>query len=367
MASLRRTARGLRADRRVVMASPVFFRAVAEPSLGDVVRWTGATAPPGADLDLRIRTVAPLDLAGPGTLTFLDNPRYAPALAATRAAACLVPARYADRVPEGAVALVAEEPYRAVAVVAGHLYPDALRPGSLFGTVGISPGSTVHPEARLEAGVTVDPGAVIGPRAEIGAGTVVGPHAVIGPDVRIGRNCSVGANATVVHALVGDRVILHAGVRIGQDGFGFAMGAGGHLKVPQIGRVVLQDDVEVGANTAIDRGSNRDTVVGEGTKIDNLVQIGHNVSIGRHCVIISQTGISGSTTLGDFVVTAGQAGLAGHLTIGAGAQVGAKSGVMNDIPAGERWFGIPAQSAREQFRLHATLKRLARRAGRDAS
>ena len=345
------------------MSSPVFFRPALEPSLAEVVQWTGATAPEGADLSLTVTGVAPLDLAAPGDLTFLDNPRYAPALAETRAAACLVPARYAAGVPAGTVALVAKEPYRAVAAVAGRIYPEALRPGSLFGTVGVSPSSTVHPEARLEAGVTVDPGAVIGPRAEIGAGTVIGPHAVIGPDVRIGRNCSVGSNATLVHALVGDRVILHAGVRIGQDGFGFAMGPGGHLKVPQIGRVVLQDDVEVGANTAIDRGSNRDTVVGEGTKIDNLVQIGHNVSIGRHCVIVSQTGISGSTTLGDFVVTAGQADLAGHLTVGAGAQVGAKSGVMNDIPPGQRWFGIPAQAARDEFRLQATLRRLARRAG----
>ena len=345
------------------MSSPVFFRAALAPTLADVVAWTGATAPAGSDLALVVRGVAPLDLAGPGQLTFLDNPRYASALAATRAVACLVPARYAADVPAGTVALVAGEPYRAVAAVAGRIYPEALRPGSLFGTVGVSPSSTVHPEARLESGVTVDPGAVIGPRAEIGAGTVIGPHAVIGPDVRIGRNCSVGSNATVVHALVGDRVILHAGVRIGQDGFGFAMGPGGHLKVPQIGRVVLQDDVEVGANTAIDRGSNRDTVVGEGTKIDNLVQIGHNVSIGRHCVIVSQTGISGSTALGDYVVTAGQTGLAGHLTIGSGAQVGAKSGVMNDIPPGQRWFGIPAQAARDEFRLQATLRRLARRGG----
>lgn len=345
------------------MSSPTFFRPAAEPTLAEVAAWTGATPADGADLTFRVRTVAALDLAGPGALTFLDNPRYAAALDVTRAAACIVPSRYAARVPKGCVALVAAEPYRAVALVAGRIYPEAMRPGSLFGTVGISPSSTVHPEARLEPGVIVDPGAVIGPRAEIGTGTVVGPHAVIGPDVRIGRNCSIGSNASVVCALIGDRVILHAGVRIGQDGFGFAMGPGGHRKVPQIGRVVLQDDVEVGANTAIDRGSNRDTVVGEGTKIDNLVQVGHNVEIGRHCVIISQTGISGSTTLGDYAVTAGQAGLAGHLRIGAGAQIGAKSGVMNDVPAGERWFGIPAQSAREQFRLLATMRRLSRRAG----
>ena len=209
------------------MRSPVFFRPALEPTLADVIGWTGVTAPEAADLTLRFVRVAPLDLAGPGDLTFLDNPRYAPALAGTRAAACIVPLRYADAVPPGTVGLVAKEPYRAVAIVAARLYPEAMRPGSLFGTVGISPSSTVHPEARLEPGVTVDPGAVIGPRAEVGSGTVVGPHAVIGPDVRIGRNCSVGANATVVHALVGDRVILHAGVRIGQDGFGFAMGPGG--------------------------------------------------------------------------------------------------------------------------------------------
>lgn len=345
------------------MASPVFFRPALTPNLAEIVGWTGAGVAEGADLAVPIRTVAPLDLAGPGDLTFLDNPRYAASLSTTRAAACLVPARHAGRVPPGTVALVVADPYRAVAVVAGRLYPDAMRPGSMFGTVGIAPGAAVHPDARLEAGVTVDPGAVIGPRAAIGSGTVIGPHAVVGPDVRIGRDCSIGAHASVVCALVGDRVILHAGVRVGQDGFGFAMGPGGHLKVPQVGRVVLQDDVEVGANSAIDRGSNRDTVVGEGTKIDNLVQIGHNVSIGRHCVIISQTGISGSTALGDHAVTAGQVGLAGHLTIGAGAQIGAKSGVMTDIPAGERWFGIPAQPARDEFRLQATIRRLVRGAG----
>ena len=345
------------------MSSPIFFRPALEPTLAEVVGWTGATAPEGADLArcasaTSRRSTTPV----PATLTFLDNPRYAAALDQTRAAACLVPARYADRVPEGTVALVAKEPYRAVAIVAGHLYPEALRPGSLFGTVGISPSAVVHPEARLEAGVTVDPGAVIGPRAEIGAGTVVGPHAVIGPDVRIGRNCSVGANATVVHALVGDRVILHAGVRIGQDGFGFAMGPGGHLKVPQIGRVVLQDDVEVGANTAIDRGSNRDTVVGEGTKIDNLVQIGHNVvdrSSLRDRLADRHLGLDGARRLCRDGRAGGARGPSHHRRRGADRREVRRH---ERHPAGERWFGIPAQAAREQFRLHATMKRLASRA-----
>ena len=179
------------------------------------------------------------------------------------------------------------------------------------------------PTARLEPGVIVDPGAVIGPRAEIGAGTVIGANAVIGPDVRIGRHGAIGPGATIACALIGDRVIIHPGAHIGQDGFGFALGPRGHLKVPQIGRVIIQDDVEIGAGSTIDRGANRDTIIGEGTKIDNLVQIGHNVVIGRHCVIVSQVGISGSCVIDDFAALAGQVGLAGHLHIGDGAQIGA--------------------------------------------
>ena len=188
---------------------------------------------------------------------------------------------------------------------------------------------------------------------------MIGPNVVVGPDVRIGRDCAIGANSTVLCALIGDRVILHPGVRVGQDGFGFAMGPGGHLKVPQIGRVVIQDDVEIGANATIDRGANRDTVIGQGTKIDNLVQIAHNVVIGRNCVIVSQVGISGSCELGDFVAIGGQAGLAGHLKIGMGAQIGASSGLMNDVPAGQRWIGAPAKPIKEFWREIAALGKLA--------
>ncbi|MDO9442968.1 MAG: UDP-3-O-(3-hydroxymyristoyl)glucosamine N-acyltransferase [Beijerinckiaceae bacterium] len=341
------------------MSEPVFFRRAASLTLSEIVELTGARAS-GGDLSATIDGVAPLDQGVPGTLVFLDNPKYADDLRTTRATACLVTQRFAERVPEGTVALVTGEPYAACAKVSARLFPDSMRPGSLFGATGVSPGSYVHPEARLEPGVTVDPGAVIGPRAEIGEGTSIGPNAVIGPDVRIGRHCSIGPNATLLYALVGDRVIIHPGVRIGQDGFGFAMSPSGHLKVPQIGRVIIQNDVEIGANSTIDRGANRDTVIGEGSKIDNLVQIGHNVTIGRHCIIVSQVGVSGSTDLGDFVALGGQAGLTGHLKIGMGAQIAAQSGVMTDVPAGARWGGAPAQPMREYMRAMATLGKLAK-------
>jgi UDP-3-O-[3-hydroxymyristoyl] glucosamine N-acyltransferase len=183
----------------------------------------------------------------------------------------------------------------------------------------------------------------------------------VGPDVRIGRGCALGAQVSVQHALLGNRVILHPGVRIGQDGFGFVMGAGGHEKVPQIGRVIIQDDVEVGANSTIDRGAIRDTIIGEGTKIDNLVQIAHNVVIGRHCVIVAQVGISGSTELEDGVVLGGQVGVIGHVRIGAGAQIAATSNVSTDVPAGVRWGGTPAKPIRDWMREIAIVNQLATR------
>jgi UDP-3-O-[3-hydroxymyristoyl] glucosamine N-acyltransferase len=342
------------------MSAPSFFRRACAPSLREIVAWTQAEASPEADLDLAIAAVAPLDQAGPGTLSFLDNPRYLGQLERTRATACFVSRKYAARTPEGTLALISAEPYRAFAVVLGKLFPDALRPDALFATTGVSPGSFVHPEARLEPGVVVDPGVVVGARAEVGSGTRIAAHAVIGPDVKVGRDCSIGAHVSIMHALIGDRVILHPGVRIGQDGFGFAMSPQGHSKVPQIGRVIVQSDVEIGANATVDRGATRDTVIGEGTKIDNLVQIAHNVTIGRHCVIVAQVGVSGSTEIGDFVAIGGQAGLTGHLRIGAGAQIGAQSGVMADVPAGERWAGSPAIPARLWLRAHALVERLAR-------
>ena len=347
------------------MAKIRFFPLSAAPTLAQIAVWCGASLASETDALRIVRDVAPLDQAGPGDLTFLDNPRYLELLRSTRAAAALVAPRYADSASASCAVLVAGEPYRAMATVMAKLFPSALKPGSIFEESGISPAARVHPSARVEAGVTIDPGAVIGRGAEIGAGTVIGPNAVVGPGVRIGREGAVGAGTTILAALIGDRVIIHSGAHIGQDGFGFALGPKGHLKVPQIGRVIIQDDVEIGAGVTVDRGANRDTIIGEGAKIDNLVQIGHNVVVGRHAVLVSQSGVSGSSVIGDFAALGGQAGIAGHLRIGAGAQVAAAAGVMTDIPPGERWGGAPAKPIREFFREVAAVKRLA--AGRSVS
>jgi UDP-3-O-[3-hydroxymyristoyl] glucosamine N-acyltransferase len=341
-----------------MMADPVFFPQPEPVSAEQIAALCGGRVAAG-DPATRVARSAPLDHAGPGDLTFLDNPRYLPQFRQTTASVCICSEKYLASAPDGVVVVVTRDPYRAMALVMQAFYPDATRLRGPALRSGIAPTADVDPSARLEEGVTVEPGAVIGPRAEIGRGTVVCATAVVGHDTRIGRDGYIGAGATVQHALVGNRVIIHPGVRIGQDGFGFAMGPGGHLKVPQVGRVVIQDDVEIGANTTIDRGSNRDTIIGEGTKIDNGVQIGHNVVVGRHCVIVAQTGISGSTVLGDFVALGGQSGIAGHLKIGTGAQVAGASSVKDDIPAGARWVGIPAKPIRDWTREQVALRRSA--------
>jgi UDP-3-O-[3-hydroxymyristoyl] glucosamine N-acyltransferase len=331
-------------------------------TIEEIAALTRAKPRPGDPLDRRISNIAPLDSATGTEISFLDKAKFLDALAVTRAGACFVSPRFEADAPARLVILVTPHPYAAFVAVARALFPDALRPSSLFGVKGHSKAAHIHPSAKLEAGVTVDPLAVIGADAEIGSGTVIAAGAVIGPGVCIGRDCAIGAGATIQHALIGDRVIVHPGVRLGQDGFGYLPTPQGHQKIPQNRRVIIQDNVEIGANSTIDRGSNRDTVIGEGTKIDNLVQIGHNCSIGRHCIIVSQTGISGSVKVGDYAMMGGQVGVADHVTIGDRAMLGGRAGVMTDIPAGGRYNGYPAIPAREWLRNVAWVRRMTRSA-----
>jgi len=343
------------------MPDPAFYVNDGPISIQQICDLTGAKISSDVDGSLSIKDVAALNLAGKFDLAFFDNRKYLDQLRTTDALACFVAEKFVDRVSEGVIALVTNQPYRAFAKVAQNLYPLTKNPGVTYSRDKNSGGSLVHASAKISESAIIEPGAVIGEGACIGAGTIICSGAVVGRCVKIGKDSYVGANVSLVFALIGDHVIIHSGVRIGQDGFGFAMGADFHLKVPQLGRVIIQDHVEIGANTTIDRGTTRDTIIGEGTKIDNQVQIAHNVEIGRHCIIVAQNGISGSVRLGDFVALGGQAGVLGHVSIGDGAQIAASSRVRGEVPAGARWGGTPAKPLRQWFREMISLQKLAER------
>ena len=344
------------------MSEPLFLRHSRGLTLDEIAALTSAKFVSQPSHSRRIVNVAPLDRAAPCDLTFFDNKKFGAAAGTTHAGACLTTAALAKELPARVAVLTVEDPYRAFVVVARELFPQALRPSSLA-EPGDFANAHVDKSARLEDGVTIEPGAVVGARVEVGSGSVIGANAVIGAEVRIGRDCSMGAGTTITNTLIGDRVIVHPGCKIGQDGFGFVMGASGHVKIPQVGRVIIQDHVEIGAGTTIDRGAIRDTVIGEGTKIDNLVQVGHNVCIGRHCVVVAQSGISGSSTLEDFVVLGARVGLNNNVTIGEGAQIAAISVVHGNVPPGARWGGTPAKPVKQWFREMMILERLARQKG----
>ena len=342
------------------MAQPIFYKQPPSSTLADIAALTKSVLVDPARGGLIIRGLASLDEAGPMHLAFCDNLKYVDQLAATKAGACLVSPRFEAQVPADVAVLRAAQPFRAFVKISREWHEDALRPQTWFDNQGIAPSAIIDPSAHLEDGVVVDPLAVIGPRVEIGAGTVIGAGAVIGADVRIGRDCNVGARTAIQFSLIGNNVLIHPGCCIGQDGFGFIFfGPEGHLKVPQTGRVLIQNNVEVGANTTIDRGSLRDTVIGEGTKIDNQVQIGHNVTIGRHCLLTAQVGLAGSLTIGDNVALGAKVGINNNVKIGDGAQVTAMSGVKDDIPPNGRWGGYFAKPTKQWFREIVAVERLA--------
>lgn len=342
------------------MAPLAFLKQPPPVTLADVARLTGADLLDQARGGDVVRGLASLEQAGPMHLAFFDNLKYADQLASTKAGACLVSPRFEASVPAHVAVLRTPRPFHAFVAVASGFHPDALRSLSWFGLDGVSPAAVIHPTARLEDGVSIDPLAVIGPGVQIGSGTAIGSGAVIGADVRIGRDCSIGPGTTIQFALIGNNVLIHPGCHIGQDGYGFVPTLDGHLKVPQTGRVLIQNSVEIGAGTTIDRGSLRDTVIGEGTKIDNQVQIGHNVTIGRHCLLAAQVGLAGSLTIGDGVAMGAKVGVNNHLHIGDGAQITAMSAVKDDIPPGQRWGGMFAKPTKLWFRELVAVERLAR-------
>jgi len=340
------------------MADPRFFSVSGPFSLKQLADIAGGELSEGADGNAVFNDVAPLGQATSGDISFLDNKRYIDSYSTSKAGACVVDAALASKAPLGMHLVLMDDPYRGYAKIARAFYPLANIEEN------ISNLSSIDETAKVAAGCRVDPGAVIGSGAQIGEGSWIGANTVIGPGVSIGEGCRIGPCVTIECAQVGAQVIIHSGVRIGQDGFGFAMGPQGHLKVPQLGRVMIEDDVEIGANATIDRGTGPDTIIGAGTKIDNLVQIGHNVRIGKACVIVAQVGISGSTRIGDFAALGGQVGIAGHLEIGAGVQVAAQSGVMRNVEPGQKIGGSPAQPFREWMRGIAMIEKLSKKKGK---
>lgn len=337
------------------MADSRFFECHGPFSLGEIAARAGAELGNGASADIQIEDVAPLDVAHGAQLSFLDNIKYKDQFSDTSAGACIVHPDMAEFAPHGVALLFSDAPYKSYALAAQMFYPESL---------GKNEGSDkafIHPEAVIHEGVHIDAFAVIKKGAVIGEGSWIESGAVIGENVHIGSHCRIGTNASVSHCLIGNHVRLYSGVCVGQDGFGFAIDPAGFVKVPQLGRVIIEDGVQIGSNTTIDRGAGPDTVIGAGSWIDNLVQIGHNVKIGRGCILVSQVGISGSSVIDDFVAIGGQAGVAGHLHIGKGARVAAQSGVMKDIPAGEEHMGSPSMPIKQFMRQVATLKRLIQR------
>jgi len=333
------------------MPDPRFFEDLGPIELGELAVLSGARLMDLSAASRVIRSVSVVAGAPADSITFASDSGYLDQVRATTAAACFLRERDAAAAPEGCSVLVTSTPQAAYAMAAGRLHS----PRTATGEAGVSA------LAQLEAGVILGPGVVIGAGAQIGRGTRIGANSVIGPGVALGRDCEISANVTIGFALIGDRVRILAGAAIGEPGFGATLGAAGLIDIPQLGRVIIQDGVSIGANSCVDRGAFNDTVIGENTKIDNQVQIAHNVRVGRNCVMAAHTGISGSVTIGDGVQFGGRAGVTDHVTIGDGARVGAASGVMKDVPAGETWVGMPARPVRRWMREAAWLARMAGR------
>lgn len=337
------------------MADSKFFKKSPPKTLQELADIAGASLAENTNASYQIHDVAPLDSADATSISFLDNVKYRDAFKATKAGACIIHPDMAQYAPKGCHLLLSKSPYKAYAKIAQSFYMNEM-PAAI-----ISKAAHIDSTAQIGAGCHIAAGVVIGANVVMGEGCSIAPNAVIGDGVEIGKNCLIGANASISHSIIGEGTRLYPGVRIGQDGFGFAIDPTGHIKVPQFGRVIIGDNVEIGANSCVDRGAGPDTIIGDGVWIDNLVQIGHNVKIGRGSVIVAQAGVAGSSELEDFVVLAAQAGVAGHLKIGQGTRIAGQTGVMQSLPAGSEVMGYPAMPIKQFMRQVAMLKKMTKK------
>ena len=305
----------------------------------------------GVDPNKVIEDVKGIEEATSSDLTWAFIASVRDALQKTNAGACITSEKFASYVPSTTAVLISKDPHRSYGLAAQYFYPVTVKGG-------ISPRAFVDETAQIGKGCRIDAGAVVEAHAEIGDGCWIQAGAVVGEGVKLGMSCIIGSNATVTQCLAGHKVYIYPGAMVGQDGFGFAMSEKGPTKVPQLGRVIIGDDVEIGSNTTVDRGAMGDTQIGSGTRIDNLVQVAHNVKIGRCCIVVAQVGIAGSTELGDFVVVGGQVGIAGHLKVGSGARLGAQSGIMKDVEAGAVMMGTPALPHMDYMRQNVILQKV---------
>lgn len=333
------------------MPNQIFHQNKGPFTLKEIVKIGELTLADPSKAEQTFTDVAGLDEATENDVSWAFIPSVREALKKTKAGAVIVPEKFASLVPAGTIALISQDAHRSYGLVAGMFYPHVVR-------AGISKKAIIDDSAQIGKNCEIGAGAVIGANVQLGEGCQIQPNAVIGDNVVLGKKCIVGSNATVTHCIAGNDVHIYPGAQIGQDGFGFAMSAKGPVKVPQLGIVRIGNNVEIGSNTTVDRGAMGDTVIADGTRIDNLVQVAHNVKLGHNNIIVAQVGIAGSCTFDDFVVAGGQVGFAGHLHVGMGAQIAAQSGIMSDIPAGAKLMGSPAMPIADYMRLQVSLKNL---------
>lgn len=334
------------------MADPRFYTVAGPFNLEHLADIAVVEKCVSVGMSQKFTDVAALSEATREHVSFIDNRHYLLDFTNTDAGVVVVPPDLLDRAPKGASLLVSKRPYNAYAKIAWAFYPSLLMPPDRKTSHSIA--ST----AKLGNNIYLDVGVVIKDGAEIGENTIIGANTVIEQGVKVGENSWIGSNVTLAYCLIGDRAIIHAGSRIGQDGYGFAPAKPLSEKVPQLGRVIIENDVEIGSNTCIDRGASVDTKIGEGSKLDNLVQVAHNVKIGKGCLLAAQVGVAGSTRIGDHVLIGGQAGISGHLTVGNDAKIAGQAGVSKNVGAGETVAGFPAMNARRFWENMATLKKI---------